>query len=95
VAGIGGQRIFVVTRLNESALVEYVRKRPVRKAKGVVLDQEIKLQGMKTSLRLVQFIAEGGNEYRFVTNALHLQAAVMADLYKERWRLELFLKRIK
>ncbi len=64
--------IFFVTRLKDNALVEYFKKRPGRKAKGVVLDQEIRLNGMKDKLRLIQFIADDGNEYRFVTNANHL-----------------------
>lgn len=87
--------IFFVTRLKDNALVEYFKKRPGRKSKGVVLDQEIRLKGMKDKVRLVQFIADDGNEYRFVTNAHHLQAATVADLYKERWKIELFFKWIK
>ena len=47
----------------------------------------------QTSARSV--IADDGNEYRFVTNAHHLKAAVVADLYKERWKIELFFKWIK
>ena len=39
--------ILFVTRLKENALVEYFKKRPGRKTKGVVLDQEIRLKGMK------------------------------------------------
>ncbi len=42
-----------------------------------------------------QFLAEYGNECRIVTNALHLQAAVVADLYMERWKIELFFTWIK
>ena len=87
--------IFFVARLKDNALVEYFKKRRGRKAKGVVVDQEIALKGVKDRLRLVQFIAEDGNEYRFITNAHHLQAAVVAELYKERWQIELFFKWIK
>lgn len=87
--------IFFVTRLKDNALVEYFKKRPGRKAKDVVLDQQIRLNGMIGKVRLVQFIADDGNEYRFVTNAHHLPAETMADLYKERWKIELFFKWIK
>lgn len=87
--------IFFVTRLKDNALVECFKKRPGRKAKGVVLDQEITLKGIKGKLRLVQFIADDGNEYRFVTNADHLKAATVAELYKERWKIECFFKWIK
>lgn len=87
--------IFFVTRLKENALVEYFRKRPGRKANGILLDQEIRLTGMRDNLRLVQFVADDGTEYRFVTNAHHLQAATVAELYRERWKIELFFKWIK
>lgn len=87
--------VFFVARLKDNALVEYFKKRPGRKAKGVILDQEIALKGIRGKLRLVQFIAEDGNEYRFVTNADHLPAATVAELYKERWQIELFFKWIK
>jgi len=60
----------------------------------VTLDQEIVLKGMTDKLRLVCFTAEDGNEYRFITNATHLPGAV-AELYKERWQIELFFKWIK
>jgi hypothetical protein len=61
--------VFFVARLKDNALVEYFRKRPGRKAQGVIADQEIALKGVKGTLRLVHFIAEDGNSYRFVTNA--------------------------
>ena len=87
--------VFFVARLKDNALVEYFKKRPGRKAQGVILDQEIALKGVKNRLRLVSFVAEDGNEYRFVTNAHHLPAATVAELYKERWQIELFFKWIK
>lgn len=87
--------VFFVARLKENALVEYFKKRPGRKAHGVTLDQEISLNGVKDKLRLVCFTAEDGNEYRFITNATHLPAATVAELYKERWQIELFFKWIK
>jgi len=34
-------------------------------------------------------------EYRFVTNALHLKAKEIEAIYKERWQIELFFKWIK
>jgi len=38
---------------------------------------------------------ETGVEYRFVTNAHHLKAKEIADIYKERWEIEQFFKWIK
>ena len=36
-----------------------------------------------------------GKDYRFVTNADHLDAKTITELYKERWQIELFFKWIK
>ena len=38
---------------------------------------------------------ETGITYQFITNALKISAQTVADLYKERWQIELFFKWIK
>ena len=35
---------------------------------------------------------ETGKELTFVTNASHLDAKTIVELYKERWQIELFFK---
>ncbi len=71
-------------------------KRAGRKSPGVTNDQAIKLKGVKAPLRLIAYTdAETGVEYRFVTNAHHLKAKEIADIYKELWQIELFFKWIK
>lgn len=88
--------IFFVCRLKSNALVKYFRRRPGRKASGINMDREILLGDIPHKLRLVDYIdPETGQEYRFVTNATHLQANTVAELYKERWQIELFFKWIK
>ena len=88
--------IYFVTRLKSNADVQYLLKRAGRKSPGVTNHQAIKLKGVKTPLRLVAYTdAETGVEYRFVTNAHHLKAKEIADIYKERWQIELFFKWIK
>ena len=47
-------------------------------------------------LRRVRFVnPEDGHPYVFLTNIMHLSARQIADIYKERWQVELFFKWIK
>lgn len=88
--------IFFVTRLKSNADVEYLLKRAGRKSPGVTNDQTIRLKGVEQPLRLVNYTdSETGVDYRFVTNAHHLKAKEIADIYKERWKIEQFFKCIK
>jgi len=67
-----------------------------RKSPGVQEDQQIQLQGIAGTYRKVVYLdAETDITYEFVTNALDIPAATVAELYKERWQIELFFKWIK
>lgn len=45
----------------------------------------------KEKLRLVKFYdEEQGRELSFLTNAFHLSSLEVANLYKNRWQIELF-----
>lgn len=47
-------------------------------------------------LRLVKFYdEEQGREFAFLTNAFYLTAPGIANLYKNRWQIELFFKWLK
>ena len=73
-----------------------------RMPKNVMSDSEILLADYITSkkykekLRLVKFYDEKeGREFAFLTNAFHLSALQVANLYKNRWQIELFFKWLK
>ena len=73
-----------------------------RMPKNVTTDSEILLADYITSkkykekLRLVRFYDEKeGREFAFLTNAFHLSALQVANLYKNRWQIELFFKWLK
>ena len=56
-------------------------------------DEIIKLKGIQTPFRLTHYISpEDQHEYHLITNAMHLPAQTLADIYKERWQIELFFK---
>ena len=47
-------------------------------------------------LRLIKFYNEEQDwEFAFLTNAFHLTAREIANLYKNRWQIELFFKQLK
>jgi hypothetical protein len=73
-----------------------------RMPKNVTTDSEILLADYITSkkykekLRLVKFYDEKeGREFAFLTNVFHLSALQVANLYKNRWQIELFFKWLK
>src|SRR6056297_3323396 len=88
--------IFFVTRLKSNAIITPGKKRRGRKSPGVIADREIRLGKLAETFRLVTYRDEETDiVYQFVTNALDIPAQTVADLYKERWQIELFFKWIK
>lgn len=88
--------IYFVTRLKTNASIGNGPKRPGRKARGITVDREIRIGKSQVPFRQVNYLDPvTGKELRFVTNATHLDARTIADLYKERWQIELFFKWIK
>ena len=70
--------------------------------KNILTDAEIEFTEYNSyrkypeKLRLVKFYdEEQGREFAFLTNAFHLTALEIANLYKNRWQIELFFKWLK
>ena len=90
------RKITFVTRLKRNAVVEHLGKWRNSKVSDVESDKRIRLKGMNTNLRLITYTdPESGKVYHFLTNSFRLDASTVADLYKERWQIELFFKWIK
>ena len=78
--------------------VKWKRRLP----KNILTDAEIELTVYKSGkdypehLRLVRFYdEEQDRDFMFMTNAFHLTALEVANLYKNRWQIELFFKWLK
>jgi hypothetical protein len=74
----------------------------VKKRSGVLCDQTIRLNGyyaqkdFPVKMRRIKFYdAEGDRTFVFLSNNFHLKATEIAQLYKHRWKIELFFKWIK
>lgn len=70
--------------------------------KNVLTDAEVKLTGYLSekkypeSFRLIRYYdEEDDREFTFLTNAKHISALDVANLYKKRWLVELFFKWLK
>lgn len=57
-------------------------------------DAEGKIQILQLR-RIAWWDAEGKRVYEFITNNFELEAQVIADIYRYRWRIELFFKKLK
>ena len=73
-----------------------------RLPKDILSDAEIELTGYyppkyyPKRLRLIRYWdEEQGREFMFLTNAIGLPALLVAELYKNRWQIELFFKWLK
>lgn len=93
---------FFVTRAKDNMQYKVVSSREVDCQTGVVCDQiirlteEISVKKYPDEFRLVVYEDFAtGNVYRFITNHTGYEALTIAELYRERWNVELFFKWIK
>jgi putative transposase len=93
--------IFFVVRQKVNAQYRVIERHPTTKSKGILCDQTILLAGQKSdrcpySLRRIRYRDQKtGKDYVYITNATHISVRTVADIYKNRWQIELFFKWIK
>ncbi len=93
---------FYVTRAKDKMNYRRLYSHKVDKSKGVLCDQTIMLNGYYAAkdypekIRRIKFYdEETGKVLIFLTNNFQLKATEIAQLYKHRWKIELFFKWIK
>ena len=93
---------FFVTRAKSNLQFKRIYSHQVDKSLGLICDQSISLTGFYTSKdypdklrRIKYFDSENNRKLTFITNNFYLSAITIANLYKQRWQIELFFKWIK
>jgi putative transposase len=101
-ADMENKGIFFVSRQRTNAVYRVLERKSVDRKSGVTSDQHIELNGTKgievgrSTLRRVGYRdPETGKQYVFITNRFDLSAKTIADIYRDRWQIELFFKSIK
>jgi hypothetical protein len=93
---------FFVVRSKSHVKFRVTASRPVDKSTGLRCDQTIRLTGKSSArsypqpLRRIRvYQAENKVSLVWLTNQFEVAAQVIADLYRQRWQVELFFKWIK
>jgi hypothetical protein len=100
-AALSEQGVYFVTRMKDNADYMVLEDRELPHRKGLLRDQVIGFyqqarDGQQCYFRRIEFYDEEQDRVLvFVTNHLTLAAATVAEVYKQRWQIELFLKALK
>lgn len=97
---VDSSKCFFVTRAKSNMAYEVKEQYDVEG--GVLQDEDIYLTSYASKkeygsvLRRIRYLdSRTGKEYVFLTNNRHWDAQTVADIYKERWAIEVFFKQIK
>jgi hypothetical protein len=95
-------KAYFVVRARENLKFKRLTSKSADKVMGIICDQEIILTGGLTNdkypepLRRIRFYdQEFDRTFVFLTNNFKLKASSVTQLYKHRWKIELFFKWIK
>ena len=97
----GPGRVFFVTRARDNASLEVLSQAQPRHP-NVLFDQMVRMTRVKPraiGLRPLRRVGwrdpETDKDYVYLTNARHLAARTVADIYQARWQIERFFKWLK
>ena len=99
------QGVSWVTRLKEKGAFTFIKDNEISqssKEEGVISDQTILLgyrqrpSNTQVKARLITYYDKGkGRQFKFITNNLVFKPETIADIYQQRWQIELLFKRVK
>lgn len=98
------QGVYFVTRQKDYARFKVLSSRKTDRTQGYICDQEIRITGTvsrraglkKLKLRRVAYRdPDTGKKLVFLTNRFDVDTKTICDLYKARWKVELFFKTLK
>jgi len=93
--------IWFVTRAKSNTSFKVVESKPTDRTRGHICDQIIYLKTQKGKLyhgklrRISYKDPDTGKRLTFLTNRFDLATQTICDLYKARWKVELFFKTLK
>ena len=91
--------IFFITRLPAFWSYETKEEFNIEEGTSIVSDKLIKLgknqEEVKGNLRLITLINAQNEIIQFLTNRFDLKAEEIAEIYRERWNIELFFRWVK
>jgi len=94
--------VYFVTRIKDNAVYEVVERRGVPLNRNILWDQIIRFTGVDAAekypypmRRIVVWDRDNDREIVLLTNHLEFGATTIADIYKDRWQIELFFKTLK
>ena len=99
---INENELFFVSRVKKRQNIFVVGQHNQEKQKNILADEQVifgdynAMKDYPAKLRRIRYYdQESKKEYLYLTNNFELKAKQIADIYKQRWQIELFFKWIK